>query len=254
MSAHITTAVPCVQGQHDSLSTTQAIGLPAAVTDDLALGQSWVAWKLVNGNKVPKAPRSGYSASSTNPATWGTFEAAGVRAEQDGLDGIGIVFNGDGLGGVDLDACRQPDTGEVAEWAMALVLDFNTYTEISPTGTGLKLYARGAPASLPANKLCMDGPPIGGKAPQIEAYVTERWFAVTGSHLACTPDEVVDATEAWERLVYRLRKTNAAKSNGKSNGKVNGVTVTLPTGACEELAARFAVYLASPALGRSQDY
>src|SRR3954468_18079909 len=123
--------------------------VPAAVLADLANLPRWVGWKLVNDKKVPRDPSTGNNASSTDPATWGTLDAARTLAERQKLAGVGVVFNADGLGGVDLDACRQPDTGEVAAWAMALVLDFASYTEVSPSGTGLKIYARGAPASLP---------------------------------------------------------------------------------------------------------
>ena len=135
----------------------------------------------------------------------------------------------------------------MTEWAMEVVRDFNSYTEISPSGTGLKIYARGAPASLPANKISMPGPPIQGKEPQIEAYFTGRWFAVTGWPFDGPPDEVVDATEAWERLTHRLRQTNA----GKSKAKGSVAQVTLPTAPAAELDARLKVYLViDPELAR----
>src|SRR4051794_17045439 len=211
---------------------------PAAGVADLATPPRWIAWKLVNDNKVPRDPHTGNNASSTNPATWGTLDAARILAERQKLAGVGVVFNADGLGGVDLDACRQPDTGEVAEWAMALASDFASYTEISPSGTGLKIYARGAPARLPANKISMDGPPIGDKLPQIEAYVTGRWFAVTGQHFEGTPDEIVEAPEAWERLAYRLRQTRAGTSKAKAE-------IPPQTATTEELAKLLAFHLAA---------
>jgi hypothetical protein len=58
------------------------------------------------------------------------------------VDGIGFVFNGDGIAGVDLDGCRNPETGAIAPWAQRIIDDFASYTEVSPSGTGVKIYFR----------------------------------------------------------------------------------------------------------------
>jgi primase-polymerase (primpol)-like protein len=122
------------------------------------------------------------------------------------VDGIGFVFNGDGIGGVDFDGCRDPATGEISPWAREVIADFASYAEVSPSGTGVKIIAGGAPAALPANKISLGTEPaFGGEhPPQIEAYVTRRYFTLTGRHLEETSDAIVDATEAWERLARRL--------------------------------------------------
>jgi hypothetical protein len=44
------------------------------------------------------------------------------------------------LGGIDLDTCRDPKTGEIAPWAQEIIDRFQTYTEISPSQTGVKLF------------------------------------------------------------------------------------------------------------------
>ena len=72
---------------------------------------NWVTWKD-EGNpgekprKVPYPPgRPNTRGSSTDPSTWGTFEQAMAAYLAGGLTGIGIVLNGTGLVGVDIDHC-----------------------------------------------------------------------------------------------------------------------------------------------------
>jgi len=45
----------------------------------------------------------------------------------------------EGLLGADLDKCRDKDAGTVSQWALDLVRKGHSYTEISPSGTGLKM-------------------------------------------------------------------------------------------------------------------
>lgn len=143
----------------------------------------WVEWRSIvdrktgERKKLPYTPGTNKVASTNKPETWGTYwECTGDR--------IGIVFNGDGLGGVDLDGCRNPATGAVTDWALHWIDVFDCYVEISPSGTGLKLFAFNAP-KLTNNVIAMPGEPIDGKKPQIEAYSNLRYFAVTGDCYEC---------------------------------------------------------------------
>ena len=45
--------------------------------------------------------------------------------------------------GVDLDDCRDPDSGELAGWAGLIVNELSSYTEISPSGTDLHVLLEG---------------------------------------------------------------------------------------------------------------
>ena len=172
----------------------------------------WLEWKEVDGNKVPFTPGTNRKAAVNKSASWRTLEEC--RSEQ-----RGIVFNADGLGGVDLDGCRDPKTGAVAPWAMEIVNDFDSYAEVSPSGTGVKIFARGAPGEIVNHTLSMPGEPINGKRPQIEAYVNNRYFTVTGDRLPEAPDGIRETPESWARLVRHLEqqpasdKTQAAGRN-----------------------------------------
>src|SRR3954454_2132000 len=96
----------------------------------------WLVWKYETRDdkptKVPYIAGSVGKASSTDSETWRTFEEA-VQALRTGrYDGIGFVFSsGDPYAGIDLDGCRDPDTGELEEWARDIVRDFDGYAEVS---------------------------------------------------------------------------------------------------------------------------
>jgi primase-polymerase (primpol)-like protein len=117
-----------------------------AIEEMIARGRRFVWWKrrVKKNGKVAKVPYgpNGKPASSTDPATWGTLAECVAACKAHDGDGIGFVFTGDGLAGVDLDGCRDPQTGAIAPWAQRIIDDFASYTEVSPSGTGVKIYFR----------------------------------------------------------------------------------------------------------------
>ncbi|MDP9383417.1 MAG: hypothetical protein M3Q29_25395 [Chloroflexota bacterium] len=159
--------------------------IPASsIPQQLRVLPQWVCWRLVpdtNGEKprkVPYKPAGLGKASSTDASTWGTFEQARQAAHRHQHNGCGFVFSKDDTyAGIDLDNCRDPESGELETWAAEYVEAFNTYTEISPSGRGVKL-------------VCQDLAPHNGKngrngrhPGQVEMYDRERFFALTGNVL-----------------------------------------------------------------------
>lgn len=140
----------------------------------------WVCWKLEprkdgTFTKVPYSARTGRKASSTDSATWADFATA-VRASG-GYSGPGFVLTlAAGIVGVDLDHCVRD--GVIDEWAQVIVDSLASYTELSPSGTGLHIFVYG--------KL----PPGGRKRGQVEAYDSARFLTVTGHHLPGTPSTI----------------------------------------------------------------
>jgi predicted P-loop ATPase len=179
-----------------------------AIAELIGLGQRFVLWKAVKDRqtgkvrKVPYQARNGKPASSTDPTTWADWDTCREARRRHRAAGLGPVFNGDGVGGADLDTCRDPVTATVDDWAMRWVREINSYTEVSPSGTGLKIYFKVDPApALRASKRTVgEGANGGDHAPAVELYLTGRYFALTGQHLEGTPDELTDATPAIERL------------------------------------------------------
>lgn len=180
------------------------MNIPAALTARPA----WVVWRYENGTKVPYSAKTGHKASSTKESTWTTFDVAVKVAATRDFDGVGFVFSPDDpFTGIDLDDCRD-DGGAIAEWAADIVESMNSYTEISPSGHGLKIWVEG---SVPS---AVKQPYQTGK---IEIYSTARYFTVTGQHLEGTPLEIRNAngalTKLYETLKPRKAEFRAAPSN-----------------------------------------
>jgi RecA-family ATPase len=176
--------------------------------DDLAAERRWVLWRWVERpqgpTKVPYQP-SGVPASSTDPSTWYTLAEL---EHAKGYNGVGFVLTGDGIGGIDLDHCRNPETGAIDPWARDIIQSFASYAEVSPSGTGIKILAAGAPSSLPGSKWYpkdIAAKPEG--VPHADVFVDRRFFTVTRRMLDWVPDEIVDCGDldgAWDRLVYQI--------------------------------------------------
>lgn len=99
------------------------------------------------------------------------------------FDGFGIVLTAAaGLTFIDLDHVRDPDTGALEGWAARMIDTFNSWTEISVSGTGVHIFCRGR---LPETGLvnCLDGDPT----MKIEAYSRARFAYLTGHVLHAAP-------------------------------------------------------------------
>lgn len=114
---------------------------PTGIATDLKPYAHWV----VHLDKEPYDPKTGRRASTTDSRTWATFPEALKAFESGGWEGIGFVFSsGDPFIGIDLDNCRDPETGDLKEWAAKVCAAFvDAYKEVSPSGRGVHIIARG---------------------------------------------------------------------------------------------------------------
>ena len=156
----------------------------------------WVCWRYEQRNgKLTKAPydaRADRYASSTDPSTWADFETALAAGER--YDGVGIVL-GNGLSGVDLDNSLTGD-GQLKLWAAQIVEQLSSYTEVSPSGHGVKLFLRGTLKRKGNRRDLGDG--------HVELYSAGRYFTVTGDHLPSTPESVQDRDQELDALHLEL--------------------------------------------------
>jgi putative DNA primase/helicase len=119
---------------------------------------AWVAWAhaMRRGapTKIPFDPKTGRPAATDNPATWATYPDALQWARENNAAGVGLMLgplcDNNHVNGIDLDLCRDKLTGEIAEWGHAVVDRFASYTEISPSETGVKLLFTTDPADAGA--------------------------------------------------------------------------------------------------------
>ncbi|MTH35761.1 hypothetical protein GL279_14235 [Paracoccus limosus] len=167
--------------------------------DAMAASPRWVAWREDQRNGKPvKVPYCGPQrmARANDPATWmpkGRAEVLASALLSEGQrGGVGLML-GDGIGGVDLDSCYD-DLNGLAPWAAEVIDRFASYAEISPSGTGVKVYFRYAPDDLEAARAIM-GTQHGkswsrGSHHEIALHLGNRYFAFTGQGLPASPADM----------------------------------------------------------------
>ncbi len=125
---------------------------------------NWVCHK----NKIPIDPKTGNTAKSNDSGTWGTYQQAKLLMEQDkSISGLGFMFSHSPYVGIDIDHCIVD--GKMSKLALNIVYEFQSYTEYSPSGTGIHIICKG--------KL----PGAGRKNSNLglEMYDSGRYFTVT---------------------------------------------------------------------------
>lgn len=130
-------------------------------------------WVVAGDDKVPRHARTGQLASSTDPATWVTFEEA-CRA---GYKHIGFVLaEADPYAIIDLDnKVDDPVTPEQWELHKKILETFESYTERSASGRGYHIVIRG---KLPAGVHSRD---------KVEVYSSGRYMVFTGDIIRQAP-------------------------------------------------------------------
>lgn len=164
-------------------------------------------WKTIerdgNATKLPYQV-GGAMAKSNDANTWTTFERACSGVAK--YSGVGFVFSADDpFCGIDFDACRNTKTGLVDDWAKEWIVKLNSYSEVSPSQTGVKVFVR---AKLPfdSGKKAIVNLSVAGKSPAVEVYDKLRYFAVTGVRLAGVSPNIEDRQAVVDELCERYFK------------------------------------------------
>ena len=151
------------------------------IPQELKPNSHFVLWREETRNgKLTKIPVNAHNrkAAVDRPDTWATFEVAVATLTRNGkgLRGMGFVLIKSGpFTVIDLDHCRDPETGIIEPWAQEIIDRLVSYTEISPSGTGVHIWLIG--------KL----PPGRRRKGNFEAYDSDRYLTLTGHHLEGTP-------------------------------------------------------------------
>jgi putative DNA primase/helicase len=169
-----------------------------AIPGDLRSRHQWLVWRRERRSgketKVPyraKAPNR--LASTTDPKTWSSFEQAHLAFAAGRADGLGFVFaETDPFCGIDLDDCRDPETGGLNEKAVAIVAALDSYTEASVSGGGVHVIVRAKLAGTRNRK----GP--------VELYDRGRYLAMTGELLVGLPHSPMPRQAELDQLCVRL--------------------------------------------------
>ena len=168
-------------------------------------------------------------ASSTDPDTWTDYKTAKVRDEN-----VGITFTPEKtLLGIDVDKCIEWVGENKSEWRWAssefkflkdfLNKDCRSYTEISPSRTGLHiLFKLTEPMDLEANR-----------HGHYECYVQSRYFTFTGEPFGkmedvrtITPDEAI---KLLSKLQYPWKDKDQTKLPAAPKLKPNKNSSAIPS-------------------------
>ena len=198
---------------------------PEAIPAELKALRQWVAWRYeTRGDKRTKAPINAKSngrlthAKSNDPDTWSLFdEALEACGRHTNLAGIGFCFApDDGLTGIDLDHVIDPDTGELKPEAAEILERFaGTYCEVSPSGTGLRLFTFGKPGRSGKNA---------GAAKWCEVYShpSSRYLTVTGQHWSGSATAVTEQQAALDWLHGRFMDSTGQEPVASKPGPAGG--------------------------------
>ena len=195
-----------------------AISNPVGVPNEFVNVDQWICWREEERDgkptKIPVAPETGAFASSTDPETWTDFETAVEYVRSDEADGLGFVFTDDDpFVGIDLDDCRDPETGSVDDDAREIVNQLNSYTEVSPSGTGFHVLIEG---ELPEGR---------NRKGSVEMYDSARFFTMTGDRVDVKPQAVEERQDALAE-VHREYVQEPSMAGGVASAETNDTSTT----------------------------
>jgi hypothetical protein len=174
--------------------------LPDSIPSELKLLNRWIMWKLVtrqNGKstKIPfAATNPTQTASVSDPTTWTTYNNALSAYSTGRFSGIGFVLvSVDDICGIDIDNCRNRNTGHLTEIATKILKLADAYSEISPSGNGIRILLRGQLGGLRRKN-----PQIG-----VEIYDDARYLTITGHQIDGYP-VAIEARQNELNAIYAL--------------------------------------------------
>jgi putative DNA primase/helicase len=156
---------------------------PSKIPQALLTKSQWVLYQhLPDNSREGKARKVPYqadmvTASVIDPSTWNTFEAVKKILDLKAASGtrnlgVGFVFQGDGLCGIDLDDVVSDD-GRIHPEAVDLINQIPGYKEYSPSGKGIHIITLGIPPWTGARQ----------GAISVEVYTDKRYFTITTNTL-----------------------------------------------------------------------
>lgn len=174
------------------------------IPEEIKSLKQWVG--VSADSKIPMKLFSPYAASSTNPATWGSFVGVERAMELNAIAYPGFVFNDNGIVGVDIDD-GYDEEGFLSPLAVDIIGKCKSYTEKSKSGRGFHILLKG---DLPfKGKNNRNG---------VEIYKTARYFIMTGDVMLY--DTIIDNQEAIDYIVDKYFPEMRASENKAFNPKI----------------------------------
>lgn len=173
-------------------------GLHTESGDDLRDARHWVCWTYEergdDRTKPPIAPFDNtHYASTDDPTTWTTHNDAIAYHERSNTDteGVGYMLSSsDRIFGIDGDGCRDQETGVIEPWMQDIIDQIDSYTEVSPSGTGIRIIGIGElpdglldDANRASQPRTLDVLDDCEKSSELEMYATDRYLKIGRAHV-----------------------------------------------------------------------
>jgi hypothetical protein len=178
--------------------------------------------------KVPHAI-GGYKLQWSIPENWINF----MDAKKAYLGGLNLPENHkcrfEGLGyfisrekdakldvyAVDLDHCRNPESGIIDQWAKDILTELDSYSEVSPSGTGVHVFVKGMlpDGAKNTNDLNKD-------KNRVEVFTNKHHITITGNRLEEYPATIEDRSQIIEAIYNEVLEVKAAKKKEIKQDKV----------------------------------
>lgn len=198
-----------------------------AIPQEMKECKNWVCWRYIN-TKVPFYRDDDgieHSAAVNAPETWkGIDDTVATKTKYD-YDGIGYVFSKDThFAGVDIDHCVID--GQANAEAQFIIDSLDSYTELSPSGSGIHIIVRKHEGQAFQHGVNQRGITINFKGrilnfEGIEAYTHDRFFTVTGNvyqgrgKIDDRGDEIQELWDSLDEASNRKRKGYATVAVNK---------------------------------------
>lgn len=218
------------------------------IPPELRERRQWLVWRFEANPKKPegkplKVPyyangkkRFGVQGDDQDRARLVTLAQARAvlgRHNENPFSGIGFAFlPGDGLIGIDIDKCIDLETGEISEMAQRTIAGCASYTEYSPSGSGVHIIVAGETETFKSNLI------------GLEVFCGSQYFTFTARQYAGTPG-AIRPIEAGELERLRLLVKGASPAGAKQPNR----SVPLPPAAVGERARLEAALAYIPADG-----
>lgn len=189
------------------------------IPNELKQMPRWAMWQWIwNGKKWDKPPYrvEGGKAANNKSAHWGEFQkAVSALGDRKRFSGIGFTLGGKGCGYtvVDIDNCRDRDSKEIAPWATEVIEYLNSYTEVSPSGEGVKIWLRG---SMPEGNWA-------NKRDNFEVYDKGRYLTITGQVIEDL-NEISDGGDGLLRFLVDNMQSESSESPQREPDDVEWLT------------------------------
>jgi hypothetical protein len=212
---------------------------------ELARAERWLVWRNEPDPRDPQrrtkvpydALRPTQNAKSTDPRTWAPYSAAAAAAgsAQERIDGIGFAATNGPYSFGDLDDCARPEVEQIQALddllpeARALVELLDTYTEVTPSGRGVRPILRVGHAGFPQAERCKWE--YCGFRVEVYAPYSARYYTLTGRHLGGTPTAIRTDGGQLAELLARLeqaRQETRPRSSGSDQATPDQATPDWP--------------------------